>query len=53
MARMTRKGLEKMSDTVAQSVGVDISKDMLDVHLHPAGAARRFGNTRAGRSGLI
>ena len=42
-----------MSDTVAQPVGVDISKDTLDVHLHPAGAARRFGNTRAGRSGLI
>ncbi len=42
-----------MSDTLAQSVGVDISKDTLDVHLHPAGAARRFANTRAGRSGLI
>jgi transposase len=42
-----------MSDTVAQSVGVDISKDTLDVHLYPAGAACRFGNTRTGRCGLI
>jgi transposase len=42
-----------MSDTIAQSVGVDISKDTLDVHLHPASNARRFANTRKGRSGLI
>ena len=42
-----------MSDTIEQSVGVDISKDTLDVHLHPAGKARRFANTRMGRSGLI
>ncbi len=42
-----------MADTIAQSVGVDISKDTLDVHLHPAGTARRFLNTRTGRSGLI
>lgn len=42
-----------MSDTIAQSVGVDISKDTLDVHLHPAGLARRFANTRTGQSGLI
>ena len=42
-----------MTGTIAQSVGVDISKDTLDVHLHPAGAARRFTNTRTGRSGLI
>ena len=42
-----------MSDTIEQTVGVDISKDTLDVHLHPAGKARRFANTRMGRSGLI
>jgi transposase len=42
-----------MSNTIAQSVGVDISKATLDVHLHPAGLARRFANTRTGRSGLI
>jgi transposase len=42
-----------MTDTIAQSVGVDISKDTLDVYLHPTGTARRFANTRAGRSELI
>lgn len=42
-----------MPSTIAQSVGVDIAKDTLDVHLHPAGAARRFANTRTGRSALI
>jgi len=42
-----------MANTVAQSVGVDISKDTLDVHLYPAGAARRFDNTRTGRCGLV
>jgi transposase len=42
-----------MADTIAQSVGVDISKDTLDVYLHPASIARRFANTRAGRSRVI
>jgi hypothetical protein len=42
-----------MPSTIAQSVGVDIAKDTLDAHLHPAGAARRFANTRKGRSDLI
>ena len=42
-----------MSDSIAQSVGVDISKDTLDVHLHPAGLARRFANTPKGRRALI
>ena len=42
-----------MSDSIAQSVGVDISKDTLDVHLHPAGSARRFANTPKGRRVLI
>ncbi len=42
-----------MSDTIAQSVGVDISKHTLDVHLHPAGASCRFANTQTGRSKLI
>jgi transposase len=53
MARMTSQGPEKMASMIAQSVGVDISKDTLDVHLHPAGAARRFANTRPGRCRLI
>jgi transposase len=42
-----------MADSLAQSIGVDISKDTLDVHLHPAGVARRFGNSRKGRQALI
>lgn len=42
-----------MSSMIAQCVGVDISKDTLDVHLHPAGAARRFTNDRKGCSALI
>jgi transposase len=42
-----------MPDTVAQSVGVDIAKDTLDVHLHPAGASRRLANDAKGWSALI
>ena len=33
-----------MPGTIAQSVGVDIAKDTLDVHLHPARRGRRFAN---------
>ena len=29
-------------------VGIDVSKDQLDVHVRPAGTARRFANTDAG-----
>jgi transposase len=42
-----------MPDTIAQSVGVDIAKDTLDVHLHPAGRVRRFGNDAKGCAALI
>jgi transposase len=42
-----------MSNTLAQSVGVDIAKDTRDAHLHPTGVARRFANTQTGRSELI
>ena len=42
-----------MTVIVAQSVGVDISKDTLDVHLHPAGATQRLANTPAGIRKLI
>ena len=42
-----------MHNTIAQSVGVDISKDTLDVHLHPDGTARRFANNLKGFSTLI
>lgn len=29
-------------------VGVDVCKDWLDIHLHPLGLSRRFGNDRTG-----
>ena len=42
-----------MDLTIAQTVGVDISKDMLDVHLHPDNMARRFTNNSKGFTALI
>lgn len=42
-----------MSPTIAQTVGVDISKDTLDVHRHPDGTARRFLNNAKGFAALI
>ena len=42
-----------MDITIPQTVGVDISKDMLDVHIHPDGLARRFTNTSKGFTALI
>ncbi len=42
-----------MPDNIAQSVGVDIAKDTLDVHLHPAGLSRRLANDARGWSALI
>ena len=42
-----------MPGTIAQSVGVDIAKDTLDVHLHPAGRVRRFANSAKGCADLI
>ena len=42
-----------MTEIVAQTVGVDISKDTLDVYLHPDGRARRFSNDRKGFTALI
>jgi len=42
-----------MPGTIAQSVGVDIAKDTLDVHLHPAGRGRRFANCARGWAALI
>jgi transposase len=50
---MTSKGPEKMAGTIAQSVGVDIAKDTLEVHLHPAGGVRRFANSTKGCAALI
>jgi len=42
-----------MTSMIAQSVGVDISKDTLDVYLHPAGVAQRIANNPAGLRKLI
>lgn len=42
-----------MPGMIAQSVGVDIAKDTLDVHLHPAGGVRRFTNDAKGWTALI
>ena len=42
-----------MSITIAETVGVDISKDTLDLHVHPGGATRRFANDAKGFKALI
>ena len=42
-----------MPGTIAQSVGVDIAKDTLEVHLHPAGKVGRFANDAKGCAALI
>ena len=42
-----------MTTTIAQTVGVDISKDTLDAYLHPNATARRFANTAKGFADLL
>ena len=42
-----------MRSTVAQSVGVDISKDALDVAVHPAGESFRISNNPEGHRAFI
>jgi transposase len=42
-----------MPGTIAQSVGVEIAKDPLDVHCHPAGRVRRFAHDARGCAALI
>ena len=42
-----------MRSTVAQSVGVDISKDALDVAIHPSGESFRVTNNPEGHRALI
>ncbi len=37
-----------MTATIAQTVGIDISKHALDVYLHPQATTRQFPNTTAG-----
>jgi transposase len=42
-----------MGSTIAQSVGIDISKDALDVVIHPEGKSFRIPNTPEGHRALI
>jgi len=42
-----------MQTIIAQCVGVDISKDTLDVHLHPANLKRRMVNDPIGLAELV
>jgi transposase len=51
-------GPEKMRNTVAPTpdqitIGIDISKHHLDVHLHPGGVVQQFTNDRTGHTKLI
>ena len=51
-------GQEKMSHTLSPTqpqvtIGIDIAKDHLDAHLHPAGLVRQFTNDRKGHARLI
>lgn len=41
-----------MTTTTERFVGIDVSKDSLDIHLLPEGNARRFDNTPAGLTAL-
>jgi transposase len=47
---MTSRGAEKMKQ---DTIGVDISKDTLDVHRMAGGANRRFTNDKTGHRALI
>jgi hypothetical protein len=42
-----------MRSTITQSVGVDISRDALDVAVHPAGESFRIANNPEGHRALI
>lgn len=42
-----------MHVSIPQTLGVDISKETLDVHLHPGGDSARFGNDKKGFAALI
>ena len=55
---MTRMGQEKMSIHLSPTadqvtIGIDISKDHLEVYVHPEGSRRQFPNDRAGHAALI
>jgi len=55
---MTSMGQEKMINDIARSadqitIGIDISKDRLDVYAHPERAVAQFNNDRKGHAKLI
>lgn len=45
--------MEKMTTSIAQTVGVDISKNQLDVCLYPCAATHSFANTDAGITAFL
>jgi hypothetical protein len=45
--------MEKMTSSIAQTAGIEISKDHLDVHRLSDGASRRFKNDKAGCWALV
>jgi len=42
-----------MSNSLPQTIGIDISKKHLDAHAHPCGDARQFANTAPGFAALL
>lgn len=42
-----------MSNTLSQTIGIDISKATLDAHAHPVGLDRQFANTAKGHKALL
>ena len=42
-----------MTATIASTAGIDISKDRLDVALHPEGETRQFANDRRGHGKML
>lgn len=42
-----------MSQCVSQTIGIDIAKRTLDVHVYPAALDRRFANTARGHKALL
>jgi transposase len=42
-----------MSNSLPQTIGIDISKATLDAHAHPAGIDRQFANSPAGHKALV
>ena len=46
-SRMQGKGLSEQN-AAAVYVGIDVSKEWLDIHLHPLGQDHRFSNDKAG-----